>query len=110
MFSLKQNSFKIDLQLDSKYSKYSKYSLCTGGPIAPEGEILYGKMYEKEGKGFQSGWAFVGEMAGINVWDRALSDQEILEMSKSCTAGKGNVISMDNLKVMGGVQKIPVSC
>ena len=67
-------------------------------------------MYEKEGKAFQSGWAFVGEMAGINVWDRALSDQEILEISKSCTAGKGNVISMDNLKVMGGVQKIPVSC
>ena len=49
-------------------------------------------------------------MAGINVWNRSLSEQEISEMSKSCSVGKGNVISMDKLKVMGGVKEISVSC
>ena len=49
-------------------------------------------------------------MAGINVWDRVLSEAEISEMSKSCTSGKGNIVSMVELKIMGGVKKIPVSC
>ena len=51
-------------------------------------------------------------MAGINVWDRVLSEQEIFELSKSCSVGKGNIVSMVDLKVMGGaqMQKIPVFC
>ena len=71
---------------------------------------MYGKLYEEVGKGFMSGFTFAGEMAGINVWDRSLSEQEISEMSKSCTEGKGNVINMDKLKVMGGVKEISVTC
>ena len=49
-------------------------------------------------------------MAGINFWDRKLSDAEISEISKSCKSGKGNIFSMVDLKVMGGVKKIPASC
>ena len=49
-------------------------------------------------------------MAGINFWDRKLSDAEISEMSKSCKSGKGNIFSMVDSKVMGGVKKIPASC
>jgi len=75
-----------------------------------EGEMVYGKLYEEKGKEFWKGNSFAGEMAGINVWNRSLSEQEISEMSKSCTVGKGNVISMNKLKVMGGVQEISVSC
>ena len=47
--------------------------------------------------------SFIGEMADINVWDRVLSEKEISELSESCSAGKGNIVSMVDLKVMGGV-------
>ena len=49
-------------------------------------------------------------MAGINFWDRSLSDQDISELFKSCASGKGNIISMADLHGMGEVEKISVSC
>lgn len=76
------------------------------GAIGVEGNLVYGQCY-------YSRWgSFIGEMAGINVWDRVLSEQEIFELSKSCSVGKGNIVSMVDLKVMGGaqMQKIPVFC
>lgn len=80
------------------------------GAIGVEGNLVYGQCYEDF---VDSKWGgFIGEMAGINVWDRVLSEQEISELSKSCSAGTGNIVSMVDLKVMGGVQmqKIPVFC
>lgn len=46
-------------------------------------------------------------MAGINFWDRSLSDQDISELFKSCASGKGNIISMADLHGMGEVEKSP---
>ena len=80
------------------------------GAIGVEGNLVYGQCYEDF---VDSKWgSFIGEMAGINVWDRVLSEQEIFELSKSCSVGKGNIVSMVDLKVMGGaqMQKIPVFC
>lgn len=78
------------------------------GAIGVEGNLVYGQCYFMDSR-----WSsFIGEMAGINVWDRVLSEQEIFELSKSCSVGKGNIVSMVDLKVMGGaqMQKIPVFC
>lgn len=78
------------------------------GSIGVEGNLVYGQCYFRDSR-----WSsFIGEMAGINVWDRVLSEQEIFELSKSCSVGKGNIVSMVDLKVMGGaqMQKIPVFC
>lgn len=78
------------------------------GAIGVEGNLVYGQCYSMDSR-----WSsFIGEMAGINVWDRVLSEQEIFELSKSCSVGKGNIVSMVDLKVMGGaqMQKIPVFC
>lgn len=79
--------------------------------VFEEGKMVYGQYYaDSSGSSFNPERSFVGEMAGINFWDRKLSDAEISEMSKSCTSGKGNIFSMVDLKVMGGVKKIPASC
>ena len=78
------------------------------GAIGVEGNLVYGQCYFLDSR-----WgSFIGEMAGINVWDRVLSEQEIFELSKSCSVGRGNIVSMVDLKVMGGaqMQKIPVFC
>ena len=76
--------------------------------------MVYGQFYKdsyySSENTFDPESSFVGEMAGINVWDRVLSEAEISEMSKSCTSGKGNIVSMADLKVIGGVKKIPASC
>ena len=80
------------------------------GVIVGGEKWVYGHCYFTLGESFQSGGAFIGEMAGINVWDRALSSQEIAEISRSCTAKKGNIITMADLNVMGGLRKILFSC
>ena len=92
------------------YEKVSVAVLFYTGAIGVEGSLVYGQCYEDF---MDSKWgSFIGEMAGINVWDRVLSEQEISELSVSCFAGKGNIVSMVDLKVMGGaqMQKIPVFC
>ena len=52
-------------------------------------------------------------MTGINIWDYVKSAEDISNFAKSCSAGKGNVVSMANLgkkKIRGGVQMIPSTC
>ena len=75
------------------------------GVIVGGEKWVYGQCYFTLGES-----AFNGEMAGINVLDRALNSQEISEISRSCAAKKGNIITMADLKVMGGLRKIIFSC
>ena len=119
MFSLNPNPNKKSSLLNETTEKSLWYrpvkvinpSFYIGAINVEEGRMVYGKYYkDSSGSNFFSESTFVGEMAGINVWDRVLSEAEISEMSKSCTSGKGNIVSMVDLKVMGGVKKIPASC
>ena len=119
MFSLNPNAQKKSSLLNQTTEKSLRYrpvkvlnhSFYIGAITVEEGRMVYGKYYkDSSGSSFFSQSTFVGEMAGINVWDRVLSEAEISEMSKSCTSGKGNIVSMVGLKIMGGVKKIPVSC
>ena len=80
------------------------------GVIVGGEKWVYGQCYFTLGENFQPGGAFIGEMAGINVWDRALSSQEISENLWSCAAKKGNIITMADLNVIGGLRKILFSC
>ena len=52
-------------------------------------------------------------MTGINIWDHVKSAADISKFAKSCSAGKGNVVSMANLgknQIRGGVQMTPSTC
>lgn len=52
-------------------------------------------------------------MTGINIWDHVKTNPQISKLAKSCSAGKGNVVSMDDLgedEIEGGVQMIPSTC
>jgi len=55
--------------------------------------------------------SFVGEMTGVNIWNRVIDHHEIVSMSKSCRAGEGNVYKWSDFKphIIGGVQLVSLS-
>ena len=72
-----------------------------------------GQDQDKVGGGFSAAQSFTGEITGISVWDHVKSAADISKFAKSCSAGKGNVVSMANLgkkKIRAGVQMIPSTC
>ena len=60
--------------------------------------MIIGQDQDSIGGGFQTTDSFKGEMTGINMWDRVLSAADISKLAESCSAGKGNIKSMADLR------------
>ena len=77
-------------------------------------KLIFGQDQDSYGGGFTQQQSFVGEMTGINFWDRVLSAAEISKLSKSCEGDfKGNLLHMAFLgksSLKGGVQSIDSTC
>ena len=56
----------------------------------------------------------MGEMTGINFWDRVLSAAEISKLAESCEGDfKGNLFNMASLgnsSLRGAVQSVDLTC
>ena len=76
------------------------------------GVLVLGQEQDSEGGSFDANQSFMGEMAGVNIWDHVIEDQEIMHLSKSCLTGEGNVYQWRDFKahVKGSVQIIKPSC
>ena len=76
------------------------------------GALVLGQEQDSEGGSFNANQSFMGEMTGVNIWDHAIKDQEIMRMSKSCLTGEGNVFQWRDFKahVKGSVKIIDPSC
>ena len=75
--------------------------------------MIIGQDQDSIGGGFQTTDSFKGEMTGINMWDRVLSDADISKLAESCSAGEGNVLSMADLgedKIRGDAKMIRCDC
>lgn len=85
--------------------------LILGHVIAPGGLLLLGQDQDSVGGGFDAHQRFVGEMTGVNIWNHVMTSQEIFNMSISCLAGEGNVVSWSNLRfrIQGNVSKVPLA-
>ena len=63
---------------------------------------------------FDKSQAFEGELAEVHIFDKVLSDVEILKMKETCAQSilKGSVISWNNFTsgVHGDVRKVPATC
>ena len=70
--------------------------------------LVLGQEQDSEGGTFNANQSFMGEMAGVNIWNHVIKDQEIMPMSKSCLTGEGNVYQWRDFKahVKGSVQII----
>ena len=73
---------------------------------------MLGQEQDSVGGGFQKHQSFIGEMTGVNIWNRVLDDQEIAALSNSCLAGEGDVFKWSDFKnhTRGGVQLINATC
>ena len=80
-----------------------------GKKILSEGVIVLGQDQDFDG-GFEHAQSFVGEIANINIWSRALTKKEILKISRSCTEGRGDVMKWADVtgRSHGDVKELPV--
>ena len=85
--------------------------LILGHVIAPSGLLLLGQDQDSVGGGFDVNQRFLGEMTGVNIWNHVMTSQEIFNMSRSCLAGEGNLVSWSNLscRIQGNVSMIALA-
>ena len=84
----------------------------TGYVIKKGGVLVLGQDQDSDGGGFLKSQSFIGELANCNMWSYALDANQILQLSKSCALGKGDVLhwqlAIDN-RIGPDVQEITKS-
>ena len=82
--------------------------------IPSGGAWVLAQEQDKVGDGFQELQAFEGQLAEVHIFDKVLSEVEILKMKETCAQSilKGSVISWNNFTsgVHGDVRKVPATC
>jgi len=80
--------------------------------IRGAGSLVLGQEQGSVGGRFSASQSFVGEMTGVNIWNRVIDHLEIASMSKSCRSGEGNDYRWSDFKphIIGGVHLVSLSC
>lgn len=94
-------------------SQTSGSGLKTGYVIKTNGILTIGQDQDSHGGDFDATQGFIGELTDLNMWNRVLNATEILNLSKSCHGGEGNVKKWSDFKVgiRGDVRVIsPSAC
>ena len=87
--------------------------LKTGHVINTNGILVIGQEQDSFGGGFVTSQSYIGELTDLNMWNRVLTANEIVKLSKSCHGGMGNVKKWSDFKVglRGDVRVIsPSAC
>ena len=85
----------------------------TGYTIKTDGILIIGQQQDAFGGRFDPKQNYIGELTDLNIWNRVLSPIKIVDMSKSCHLGEGNVKKWSDFKVgiRGNVRVIsPSAC
>ena len=67
-------------------------NLTTGHVIKNNGTVILGQKQDHYGGEFNRRRSFIGEMYGVNMWNKVLSAEEISRMSNNCSDGIGNYL------------------
>ncbi|XP_054850960.1 pentraxin-4 [Eublepharis macularius] len=98
--------FYVDRRLASMGSKFQK-----GYEIPERGSLILGQEQDAPGGGFESSEAFVGFLAGLALWDRALSPGEVSGIAIGNGLPRGPILSLANITRLNGfVQKVNCAC
>ncbi|KAG8544508.1 hypothetical protein GDO81_022365 [Engystomops pustulosus] len=89
-------TYKDDKTLDRKISEYPT--------------IIIGQLQQSHGGGFSKSFSFVGEMTDVNMWDKALTDEDMMDYFAD-EEMSGNIIDWKALKFtgFGNVDILPYS-
>ncbi|KAJ7335989.1 Neuronal pentraxin-1 [Desmophyllum pertusum] len=88
-------------------------NLKKGHVIDNNGIFILGQEQDNYGGGFQQYQSFLGQMSGVNMWNRVLTADEILHMSTNCSYGIGNYLRWSDFVtgLHGGVSMTsPMTC
>ena len=79
--------------------KYQTKNFKTNYIIKPEGALMLGQEQDKFFGGLDPAQSLRGSLAGVNVWDRVLSADEIAEYSLTCRCvDAGNVYKWSDFR------------
>ncbi|XP_042636714.1 pentraxin-4 [Orycteropus afer afer] len=82
-----------------------------GYEIPPGGSLVLGQEQDTVGGGFDSAEAFVGSMAGLAIWGRALAPGEISSLATGKAVPADTLLTLANAVSVGGfVQRVTCSC
>ncbi|XP_034878352.1 pentraxin-4 [Mirounga leonina] len=81
-----------------------------GYEIPAGGSFVLGQEQDSMGGGFDSSEAFVGSIAGLAIWDRALVPGEVAKLATGREVPGGAILTLDNAQWGGGyVQRVNCS-
>ncbi|XP_021522908.1 pentraxin-4 [Aotus nancymaae] len=82
-----------------------------GYEIPPGGSLVLGQEQDSVGGGFDSSEAFVGSMAGLGIWDRALVPGEVANLATGKEFPTGAILTLANAASGGEfVQRTSCTC
>lgn len=84
-------------------------SVKVGVVIPGGGTLVIGQRHSTSG--FKEGEGFLGQISGLNIWNKALTGEEIETMSKSRGDERGNILRWFNVfnRIFGNVQLVTPS-
>nr|XP_056722253.1 pentraxin-4 [Euleptes europaea] len=98
--------FYVDRRLAAMGSRFQK-----GYEIPGRGSLILGQEQDTLGGGFEPSEAFVGFLAGLAMWDRALSPGEVSGIATGNGLPRGPILSLANVtQLSGAVQKVSCTC
>ncbi|XP_031552136.1 neuronal pentraxin-1-like [Actinia tenebrosa] len=74
-----------------------KTNFMTGQVIRGGGTLIIGQEQDSVGGSFSASQCYIGDLTGLNIWNRVLGPNEISTMSRDCGAGEGNVLSWSDV-------------
>lgn len=98
--------FYVDRRLTSTGSRFQK-----GYEIPPGGSLVFGQEQDTLGGGFDSSEAFVGNLAGFAMWNRALSPGEVSGTATGKGLPRGTILTLaDDPLIHGAVERVDCTC
>ncbi|XP_064262640.1 neuronal pentraxin-1-like [Passer domesticus] len=83
--------------------------LAPGHPLRPHGVLVLGQEQDALGGRFDATQAFVGELAELHLWSRALAPPEVAALARCASPARGDLLAwaQAGLELHGGVTTLP---
>ncbi|XP_075575399.1 pentraxin-4 [Pelecanus crispus] len=100
-----QYHFYVDRRLLAAGSGFHQ-----GYEIPAGGSLVLGWEQDHPGRGFGTAAAFMGHLAGLALWSRALLPGEVASMATSWELPPGPLLTLADASLQGGVQRVACPC
>lgn len=100
-----QYRFYVDRRLLAAGSGFRQ-----GYEIPAGGSLMLGREQDHPGGSFNTTEAFVGHLAGLALWSRALLPGEVASMATGLGLPRGPLLTLANASLRGGVRRVACPC